>query len=92
MINTDILQRGDKLMYGDDVVQVLSISKTSLRVYNITQDFFIPKWVEAKEFEYLEIPVLPIILINSMGVEKEVIITHDHELNKFNSLWELSVR
>ena len=91
MINTDIVQRGDKLMYGDDVVQVLSISKTSLRVYNITQDFFIPKWVEAKEFEYLEVSSMTVSVVMD-DVIKEVELKYSHEYKRFLQLWELSGR
>lgn len=91
MIDTDILQRGDKLMHGGDVVQVLSISKTSLRVYNITKDLFLPKWVEAKEFEYLEVSPMTVSVVMD-EVIKEVELKYSHEYKKFLELWRLSER
>jgi len=53
MINTNDLKRGNQVLYGDDIVVVLTIAKTSLRVYNITKDNYIEKWLSDKEFEPL---------------------------------------
>lgn len=53
MVDTDILQRKDYLLLEGDIVSVLSISKTSLRVYNITKDNYVPLWMNNTSFEYL---------------------------------------
>lgn len=91
MIDTNILQRGDRIMYGDDVVQVLSTSKTSIRVYNITKDEFESRWIEAKEFEYLKINPVDVRLEKLNG-EVYVTLEYDHEVKRFNELWLLSER
>ena len=88
MIDTDKLMRGDRLLYGSDVVQVLTISKTSLRVYNITKDEYIAEWIDDKHFDYLPIePQAFNILKDGSMVEIEA--NFNHELNRILSLWEL---
>jgi hypothetical protein len=45
--------RKDKVLYRGDVVSILSISKTSLRVYNVSKDEFVPRWIDDSDCEYL---------------------------------------
>jgi len=55
MIDTSELMRENLLVYGDDIVSVLTIAKSSLRVYNVTQDNYIQLWVNKNKLNPLPI-------------------------------------
>lgn len=51
MIKTNNLKRESLLLLGEDLVSVMSISKSSLRVFNVTKDKYIQYWYGIENFK-----------------------------------------
>jgi len=63
-MDTSKLMRRNLLLYNGDVVSVLTVAKSSLRVYNITKDKFISEWIDSDKFKPLP---LNLELVKELG-------------------------
>lgn len=48
-------RRGNFYKYYGDIIQIISVSKLSVKAYNISQEEFIHGWVDAENIENLPI-------------------------------------
>jgi hypothetical protein len=65
-------RRGNFYKYYGDVIQIISVSKLSVRAYNISQEEFIQGWIDAKKIENLPLDddiIEGVALENKRGFE-----------------------
>jgi len=65
-MNNDELKRHNLLLYEGNIVEVLTISKTSLRVFNISNDNYIGQWVDTNKFDPLPLSAR---IVEDMGFD-----------------------
>ena len=95
-MDTKKLMRENLLLYKGDAVSVLTVAKSSLRVYNVTKDVFVERWIDSKHFEPLP---LNVEMVEDLGFKTNGVMELKIELDHCNIYieetqngWEVTIR